>query len=661
MKDQAEKVEEVRKLNMEVQQQLIKEREEKEKKVIENIKSDVKAFFKYANKQKISRARIGPLKYNNTYTSGPEKMADILSEQYKSVFTEPSGSQEHLHEVFGGESLTDIEFLQQDFIEAMKSIKTSSAKGPDGIPAHFFNLFAEELAEPVMKIWRISLESGVMPDGTILSVIVPIFKGSDKTEAKNYRPVALTNHLTKIFERVIRKAIVKHLEAHGLANKTQHGFTSKHSTITLLLAYYDSILNILEEGKTANTIYLDFAKAFDKVDQDILLRKVYNLGIQGKLYKWIEVFLKNRQQTVRVEGVYSKKEWVKSGVPQGSVLGPLLFIIMMIDTDKDIKDAFLLSYADDTKLWRAIQSLADQERLQQQLNIFYDWAQSNDKYFNDENFEALYHGEEVDETVYTSPSGAVIEVKQAVKDLGLYMEGNAKFKKHIEYVMSSGKRLSGWALRVFHTKDTNSLITLYKALVLTKMEYACIIWSPTDAHSINHLENVQRRFTSRLPCFQTYNTYLDLPVCTVDYWTRLQKLKIFSLQRRRERYMIIHIYKIIIGLCPNPGFDITYSDRNKIIVKPKRTVPCKSQWAKSMRESSFFCEGPRLYNLLEEPLREHQYIDNPNNGHVVEFKGELDKFLRRIPDQPTVPGADGRQADSNSLVDQITYITREGN
>ena len=123
--------------------------------------------------------------------------------------------------------------------------------------------------------------------------------------------------------------------------------------------------------------------------------------------------------------------------------------------------------------------------------------------------------------------------------------------------------------------------------------------------------------------------------------------------------MIIHMYKIIIGLCPNPGFEINYSDRNKIIVKPKRTVPCKSQWAQSMRESSFFCEGPRLYNLLEEKLREHQFIDKPDKGHVLDFKGKLDKFLRRIPDQPTVPGGDGRAAESNSLVHQIGYITRE--
>ena len=120
--------------------------------------------------------------------------------------------------------------------------------------------------------------------------------------------------------------------------------------------------------------------------------------------------------------------------------------------------------------------------------------------------------------------------------------------------------------------------------------------------------------------------------------------------------MILHIYKILIGLCPNPGFDITYTDRNKVIVKPKRTVPCKSQWAQRMRESSFFCEGPRLYNLLEEPLREHQFIDEPDKGHVVEFKERLGKFLGRIPDQPTVPGGVGRQADSNSLVDKIRYI-----
>ena len=155
----------------------------------------------------------------------------------------------------------------------MQSVKGSSAPGPDGIPAILFRHYAEELALPLLLIWRASLDSGKMPEGTLLAYITPILKSVDRSLPANYRPVALTNHLTKVFERVLRKEITDHLETEGLLNKTQHGFRERHSTITQILCYYDSVLTLMESGDPVDTIYLDIAKAFDKVDHQILLKK----------------------------------------------------------------------------------------------------------------------------------------------------------------------------------------------------------------------------------------------------------------------------------------------------------------------------------------------------------------------------------------------------
>ena len=149
------------------------------------------------------------------------------------------------------------------FIFAMQSIKITSAPGPDGVPAFLYFKFAEELATPVMMIWKQSLESGIMPEPTFLAYITPILKSVDRSLPENYRPVSLTNHLTKIFERVLRKEIVKHLEEQKLMNVTQHGFRERHSTITQILCYYDSVLTMLEGGNPVDTIYSDFSKAFD--------------------------------------------------------------------------------------------------------------------------------------------------------------------------------------------------------------------------------------------------------------------------------------------------------------------------------------------------------------------------------------------------------------
>ena len=345
------------------------------------------------------------------------------------------------------ESLSDIVLTKEMFVQAMQSIKASSAPGPDGVPAYLYRKFAEALATPVMKIWQLSLDSGIMPESTLLAFITPILKSVDRSVPANYRPVSLTNHLTKIFERVIRKEIVHHLEVNNLMNKTQHGFRERHSTITQIMCYYDSVLSMMEEGNPVDAIYLDFSKAFDKVDHKILLKKVQSVGIDGKLLKWIESFLTNRQQQVRIGDFLSDKEWVRSGVPQGSVLGPLLFLIMLVDIDENTKHSMLSSYADDTRLWRFIHMEEDQELLQQDLQVLYDWAEYNNKSFNDEKFEYLPFGPLSNRT-YTSATGGQIKKKEHVKDLGVYMPSYCSFKTHITNCVKAAKKVSSWVLRM---------------------------------------------------------------------------------------------------------------------------------------------------------------------------------------------------------------------
>ena len=194
--------------------------------------------------------------------------------------------------------------------------------------------------------------------------VIPIYKGSDQGEAQNYRPVSLTSHIMKAFEKIVRKNIVTFLEENNLYNASQHGFRQGRSCLSQLLEHFDTILSFLERGVNIDTIYLDFSKAFDKVNHNILLKKMKNLGIKRKLLKLIKSFLKNRNQSVLVNGFKSDPVQVVSGVPQGTVLGLILFLLMISDIDENTKYSFLASFADDTRALKEIQGLLDTFKLQ---------------------------------------------------------------------------------------------------------------------------------------------------------------------------------------------------------------------------------------------------------------------------------------------------------
>ncbi|CAL4131540.1 unnamed protein product, partial [Meganyctiphanes norvegica] len=243
---------------------------------------------------------------------------------------------------------------------------------------------AEELSTPLYILWRHSLDSGDIASLLKSAVICPILKpGSQRNHPKAYRPVSLASHIIKVFERIIRKALVEYLQEHDLLPENQHGFISGRSTLSQLLIHIEDAIRAYEEGKATDTVYLDFSKAFDKVDHDILCHKLRRLGITGKVGIWIKNFLSGRSQQVSANGLLSDDVPVISGVPQGTVLGPILFIIMISDLGKELVCSITSKYADDTKNTAKITNLNDAEHFQRELDeIVYPWAPANNMCLN---------------------------------------------------------------------------------------------------------------------------------------------------------------------------------------------------------------------------------------------------------------------------------------
>ena len=388
-------------------------------------------------------------------------------------------------------------------------------------------------------------------------------------------------------EKIVRAALVVHLESNKLITINQHGFRSGHSTLSQLLAHTEEILERLEDGVLVDVVYLDFAKAFDKVDFGILLRACRRNGIAGKVALWLHNFLTGRQQYVSANGDISSMVNVLSGVPQGTVLAATLFLILLNSISDGVLYSFLGSYADDTKVVHKIRSPEDAEALQQDLNAVYNWARQNNMQFNGSKFELLRYGQNPKlkaETRYLASNGSAIEESLSVKDLGVVMSSDGSFSKHIGKTVQCATNMSGWILRTFYSREASVMKTLFKSLILSKLDYCSPLVHPSSVALSMKIERVQRAFTRKI-----------LGMQGKTYWQRLRILGLYSIERRRERYIIIYMYKILHELVPNINIEFRFNERTGVHANVpfiKQTTPA---YIKQMKWNAFSYIGPKLF------------------------------------------------------------------
>ena len=609
-----------------------------ENRAVANIKTNSKFFYSYARKRAKTYVPVGPLADpNGNLVSAPASMAKILSNQYQQAFSTPSANLMYTGPAQGN-AVEDLDFTPNDIIQAIDEVSMNSAPGSDRFPAVFLKNCKNQLAPPLYLIWRKSMDTGEIPTCLKNSIITPIHKGGSRKVPKNYRPVTLTSHLIKVFEKIIRNKLVNHFERNNLLNPNQHGFRAGRSCLSQLLQHQDKITGILERGGNVDVIYLDFSKAFDKLDINITLQKLQNLRVTGKIFKWIESFLTGRQQIVTVEGAKSDPVNVISGVPQGSVLGPLLFLVLLNDIDNNTHSSSVSSFADDTRILAGISNTDDVRKLQIDLNAIFEWARQNNATFNDDKFECIRYGKNDEirnSTAYISNNGAAIKCEEYVRDLGVTLSQDAVFSKHISEIKTSANLKAGWILRTFQTRDKLLLKTLWKSLVAPILDYCCQLWSPRSVGQIQSLEKVQNNFFSKIT-----------GLSQLDYWQQLETLKMLSLERRRERYICIYVWKTLEAMVPNFGLESTYNlRRGRLCIVPPITRGA-SQRIQTIRFNSLGVFGPRLFNCLPVSIR------NMSGCSLNSFKRALDRHLSTIPDQPRVPKMVRYcTKPSNSLID----------
>ena len=612
-----------KKLRNQIRRLTKKAKKHVEKEIAKEVKNNPKKFWGYAQRKLKTRPGIPDLKKDDdrnsadSYTHNDSEKASEFLKYFSSVFTieNTENGIPHFPKQDYVAELNNIEITEAKVLKKLKLLKTNKSPGPDKMHPRVLHEVADSIAKPVAHIFCTSLRTKTLPNEWKHAIVTAIYKKGQKTLASNYRPVSLTPILCKVMESFIRDAIHDHMISNALYSDKQFGFINARSTTLQMLHVLDIWTKILDQGGTLDVVYCDFMKAFDKVPHERLLHKIQQYGITGNILGWIKSFLANRTQQVCINNTLSEKAPVTSGIPQGSVLGPLLFVLYINDLPGEVdKDTFLYLFADDTKVFREIDSQADNAILQCDINNLKRWS---------DQWLLKFHPQKcVSMTICNkSEPGLTEKTKREYhmgnyklkssdceKDIGIHVDEHLSFDTHINYIANKANRVLAITRKSFEFMDIQTFKYLYKGLVRPQLEYATSVWHPHLIRQMETIEDVQIRATKMVP-----------GLSNLTYPERLKKLDIPTLRYRRIRGDMIQMYKLIckpkVGAydCSLPSLfekfprDLRGHDK-KLVYDPHRL---------DIRKYSFKIRNIELWNSLPQHV-----IDSES---IISFEKNLDK------------------------------------
>lgn len=508
-----------------------------EKKITSCLKTNPKRFYSYLNAKRKSRGSVIHLKDSNgKWAKSAEESSTLLGNFFATTFT-TEDAETNMTDPFVGKEINDMIFDKQEIKKCLEGLKIDKSMGPDGVHPKLLKHLSKNDAfvTAVFQLFQQSYSTGKVPKVWKTAQVTPLHKKGDKSNPQNYRPISLTCVLSKVYERLLRNHLLQHLEP--FIYKNQHGFMPRRSCMSNLLDCMDYAYDLMDDQGAVDIIYLDFQKAFDTVGHQRLLIKLRNYGVTGKTLKVIEDFLRNRYFSVKVGNSFSKTYNVTSGVPQGTVLGPLLFLVYINDLPNGLM-SYISLFADDLKIVadasKTLQTNEDLEKLSQ-------WQKLWNINFNvkDKKCKVLHAGKNNIRAQYFL-DGDLLPTVDEEKDLGLIVDESLKWEKQIQKSVSKAKQIIGWVRRNVISRDKETMLTIYKSLIRPHLEYCVQVWNLPAKHGnwnmIKDIESVQRDFTRLID-----------NLWSLTYKERLVKLKLTTLLERRMRGDIIETYKILSG------------------------------------------------------------------------------------------------------------------
>ena len=546
-----------------------------------------------------------PNKFNEHFLKFNENQSNINDKNHLKYLTNPPMFSMYLIPV----SISETESYLQ-------SLKTNTP-GYDDISPKILKHAASQLSIPVSHIINLSLKTGNFPDKLKIAKVIPIHKSGTRTDVNNYRPISILPAFSKIFEKVIAKRLIEYLEKNKFLSPYQHGFRANHSTETAITQFTEYIYKHLEEKHHVVGIFIDLSKAFDSLNHNILLDKLEHIGIRGVPLKLFQNYLHNRTQSVYCNGLNSSSNSIKTGVPQGSILGPLLFLVYINDiTNASSKFRYTI-YADDTSLILADRDMLSLHRsLTNELELVNEWIKINKLKLNiSKTNYTLFQNRSLH---YQLPplllEGNTVNCVTHTKFLGVHIDCNLNWNYQINDVFFKLSRMNGILYKIRNHLTVEALLSIYYTLCYPHLTYCVSLWACTWPSFITKLKAAQNKI---FRCIFNLGKFES----TVNMLSDHKLLNFYSIHKC---FLLLFIYKNIANVQENPVFrlsDSGYSTRQNHV-----NLVCP-RYRTTLFKHSIFYYGPQLWNALPNEIR--------NVSSHTQFKRKIKDYMYNLQNSQT--------------------------
>lgn len=506
-----------------------------------SVRSDPAAFWSFVNAKRNSSRIPSEVTLGGARLDGPRDVVEGFARYFRSVYNTSSDVVSPTGDTRGTFEILSV--TESSVSDAIRRLKPKLSQGHDGIPSFLIRDCSPALIAPLTKLFNISLRTGVFPDVWKIGKVCPVFKSGSREAVENYRPISILPALSGVFERVLYDLVYDNVK--DIISDKQHGFVKSRSTVTNLTCLTQHVSEVLDEGGQVDVIYTDFSKAFDRIDHGIILSKLGAAGFGDTLLVFFGSYLRGRRSYVQYMNYTSAKYALSSGVPQGSILGPLFFVLYINDICEFLGSHVLL-YADDLKIYRRIRSLEDCISLQESIESLEEWCRTNLLSLNISKCSCLTFSRKCAAVNFDyTISSQLVARSLSVKDLGVTFDNHLTFNLHVLNVVKSANRFMGFIIRSCHEfSDVGCLKLLYYSFVRSQLEYASVVWSPFYNRYKQEIERVQRRFLK----YMSYRQDGVYPIRGFPNSRMLDRFAMVSLESRRIVSALSFLLKMMRGL-----------------------------------------------------------------------------------------------------------------